>query len=139
MANTYVTSYKVSEKTLKKHRIWKKLQANKDIVITRPDKGNGVIIIDKSEYLKMVYDIVNDSSKFKKLDCDKTKTREGRLQRFLLKLKKKDFFNDVEYTKVYPQGSSVARIYGLPKLHKLKSANDQLKVRPIVSCINSLN
>ena len=41
--------------------------------------------------------------------------------------------------KVYPQGSSVARIYGLPKLHKLKSANDQLKVRPIVSCINSFN
>ena len=139
MANTYVTSYKVSEKTLRKHRILKKLQTNKDIVITRPDKGNGVIIIDKSEYLKMVYDIVNDSRKFKKLDCNKTKIREGRLQRFLLKLKKKEFFNDVEYTKVYPQGSSVARIYGLPNLHKLKSADDQLKVRPIVSCINSFN
>ena len=51
MANTYVNSYKVSEKTLKKHRILKKLQTNKDIVITRPDKSNGVIIIDKSEYL----------------------------------------------------------------------------------------
>ena len=139
LASTYISSYKVSAKTLNKHKILKKLQTNKDIVISRPDKGNGVIILDKSEYLKMVYEIVNDPNKFKKLDCDKTLKREGRLQRFLLKLKKKEFFNDVEYTKVYPQGSSVARIYGLPKLHKLKSANDKLKVRPIVSCINSYN
>ena len=64
----------------------------------------------------MVYDIVNDSRKFKKLDCDKTKIRESRLQRFLLKLKKKEFFNDVEYTKVYPQGSSNGTDIGVTKI-----------------------
>ena len=97
------------------------------------------MILDRTEYLKMVYEIVNDSSKFKKLEGDKTVSRETKLQKFLLKLKKKGFFNDIDYDKVYPQGSSVARIYGLPKMHKLKSAVDQLKVRPIVSCINAYN
>ena len=139
LASTYIGKYKVSQKTLHKHRILKRLQQNKDIVITKPDKGNGVVILDRAEYLKMVYEIVNDSTKFEKLDGDKTISREIKIQKFLLKLKKKGFFNDMDYTNVYPQGSSVARIYGLPKLHKLKSANDKLKVRPIVSCINAYN
>ena len=94
-----------------------------------------MVILDRTEYMKMLYEIVNDSTKFKKLDGDKTISRETKIQKFLLKLKKKGFFNETDYTNVYPQGSSVARIYGLPKLHKLKSANDKLKVRPIVSCI----
>ena len=139
LASTYTGQYKVSQKTLEKHRILKRLQKNKDIVITKPDKGNGVVILDRAEYLKMVYEVVNDSSKFKKLDGDKTVTRETKLQKFLLKLKKKGFFNEIDYTKVYPTGSSVARIYGLPKMHKLKSAVDKLKVRPIVSCIKAYN
>ena len=81
----------------------------------------------------------NDTSKFVKLGSDKTLLREGQLQRFLLSLKKKGFFSEADYAKVYPVGSSVARIYGLPKTHKLKSNLDTLKLRPIVSCIKSYN
>ena len=139
MATTYVGKYKVSKKTLNKHNILKKLQQNEGIVITKPDKGNGVVILNKSDYLNMLYDIVNDSNKFKKLDGDVTMLREGQLQRYLLKLKKKGFFTNSEYENVYPQGSSVARIYGLPKMHQLKTDNDELKLRPIISCINTYN
>ena len=92
LASTYTGQYKVSQKTLEKHKILKRLQKNKDIVITKPDKGNGVVILDRTEYSKMVYEIVNDSSKFKKLEGDKTVSRETKLQKFLLKLKKKGFF-----------------------------------------------
>ena len=139
MAQTYVGKYKVSKKTIEKHKVLKRLQKNKDIVITRPDKGNGVVILNKSDYLKMMYSIVNDTTKFQKLSSDMTLLREGQLQRFLLTLKKKGFFSDTDYVKVYPVGSSVARIYGLPKTHKLKSNADTLKLRPIVSCIKSYN
>ena len=139
LACTYIGKYKVNKKTLEKHNILKKLQRNKDIVITRPDKGNGVVILNKMDYSSMLYDIVGDDRKFKKLNNDKTLLREGQLQRFLRKLKKEGFFSDVEYAKVYPGGSSVARIYGLPKMHKLVNENDKLKLRPIVSCINAYN
>ena len=57
----------------------------------------------------------------------------------LLSLKKKGFFNIVDYNKIYPSGSSVARTYGLPKMHKLNSNNDKLKLRPIISSINTYN
>ena len=70
---------------------------------------------------------------------DPTLKREGQLLRFLLKLKKKDIFTKEEYKKIYPTGSIAARIYGLPKIHKLKTANDKLKLRPIVSAIGSYN
>ena len=78
-------------------------------------------------------------SKFRVVPTDPTLKREGQLQRFLLKLKKKDIFTKEEYKKIYPTGSIAARIYGLPKIHKLKTANDKLKLRPIVSAIGSYN
>ena len=65
--------------------------------------------------------------------------REGQLQRFLLKLKKKGLFKDDEYKNVYPVGSSIARICGLPKTYKLKSKTDKLKVRHIISSIGTFN
>ena len=34
----------------KKKRILKELRKNKNIVILRPDKGNGVVILDRAEY-----------------------------------------------------------------------------------------
>ena len=48
----------------------KKLQQNSDNIITRPDKGNVVVTLNKPDYL---HD--NDSSQFKKLNNDVTITR----------------------------------------------------------------
>ena len=43
---------------LKKHGILKKLKGNKDLVITHPDKGNGVLIMKRKGYGKAMYDIL---------------------------------------------------------------------------------
>ena len=48
LANNYATSYKPSNASLKKHSILKKLRNNKDIIITKPDKGNGVVIMNRT-------------------------------------------------------------------------------------------
>ena len=50
---------------------------NKDIVILRPDKGNGVVIMDKITYKSKMYELLNDESKFKQLGSDSAKLREG--------------------------------------------------------------
>ena len=65
--------------------------------------------------------------------------REASLQRFLRKLKQKNFFNEIEYDKLYPSGSAPARIYGTPKMHKFSSSNSFPKLRPIVSSIGTFN
>ena len=79
---------------------------------------------------------VSDTSKFEKLNEDPTLKREASLQCFLRKLKRKYFFNENEYDKLYPSGSAPARIYGTPKMHKFSPSDSFPKLRPIVSSIS---
>ena len=65
--------------------------------------------------------------------------REASLQRFLRKLKQKNFFNEIEYDKLYPSGSAPARIYGTPKMDKFSSSDSFPKSYPIVSSIGAFN
>ena len=67
-----------------------------DIVITKPNKGNGVVSLDQKLYNNAIEEIISDSSKFEKLNEDPTLKREASLQRFLRKLKQKNFFNEIE-------------------------------------------
>ena len=139
LANTYYNSYKPSRDSLKKHGTLKKLKNNKDIVITKPDKGNGVVIMDRKSYIEKMLNILSDPSKFRKLDVDPTLKREGQLQRFLRTLKGSKFINSSDYEKIYPKGSKCARMYGLPKLHKVFSRLDVPPCRPVVSSIGTYN
>ena len=65
--------------------------------------------------------------------------REASLQRFLRKLKQKNFFNEIQYNKLYQSGSAPACIYGTPKMHKFSSSDSFPKLRPIVSSIVTFN
>ena len=49
LANSYFYSYK-PPRILRQYRVSRNLRKNKDIVITKPDKGNGVVIIDRKLY-----------------------------------------------------------------------------------------
>ena len=99
------------------------LRKNKDIVITKPDKGNGVVILDRKLYNNTIEKVISDTSKFEKLNVDQTLKREASLQRFLRKLKQKSFLNEIEYDKLYPSGSATACIYGTPKMQKFSSSD----------------
>ena len=118
LENSYYSYYKPSVSTLKKHGILKRLRNNREIVILRPDKGNGVVIMSRKDYICGMNDIIDDRSKFKLLTKDPTSLGEGQLQRSLRKLKNEEFFNDDVCKSVYPTGSRQARMNGLPKSHK---------------------
>ena len=96
LANSYFYNYKPSPRILRQHRVLRNLRKNKDIVITKPDKRNGVVILDRGLYNSAMEEIISDSSKFEKLNEDPTLKREVSLQRFLRKLKQKNFFNEIE-------------------------------------------
>ena len=138
-ANSYYSNYKPTRAALKKHGILKKLRNNKDIVILRPDKGNGVVIMDAITYKSKMYELLNDESKFKQLTSDPRKLREGQLQRYLRKLNNKGYFDESIYDYIYPAGSLPSRLYGTPKIHKIKEKSDIPPLRPIVLSINSYN
>ena len=87
----------------------------------------------------VIEEIISDTSKFERLNEEPTLKREASLQRFLCKLKQKNFFNEIEYDKLYPSGSAPARIYGTPKMHKFSSSDSFPKLCPIVSSIGTFN
>ena len=95
--------------------------------------------ITRKLYNNVIEEIISDTSKFEKLNEDPTLKREASLQRFLRKLKQKNFFNEIEYDKLYPSGSAPALIYGTPKMHKLSSSDSFPKLRLIVSSIGTFN
>ena len=62
------------------------------------------------------------------------------LQRYLRKLKKQGLLSTDTYRDIYPTGSQPARLYGLPKLHKVKDPSSTTPpFRPIVSSIGTYN
>ena len=90
-----------------------------------------------SSSLSKIAKISSTYRKFKILEEDPTSYRQGQLQRRLLKLKKKSFFSQETYDKIYPKGSKPARLYGLPKMHK--TFEHIPPFRPIVSSIGTFN
>ena len=136
LANSYFYNCKPSPRILRQHRVLRNLRKNKDIVITKPDKGNEVAILDRKLYNNAIEEIISDSCKFEKVNEDPNLKREASLKR---KLKQKNFFNEIEYDKLYPSGSGPARIYGTPKMHKFSSSDSFPKLRPIVSSIGTFN
>ena len=87
LANSYFYNYKPSWRILRQHRVLQNLRKNKDIVITKPDKGNRVVILDRKPYSNTIEENVSDTSKFGKFSENPTLKSEASLQRFLRKLK----------------------------------------------------
>ena len=46
LANSYFYNYKLSPDILRQHRVFRNLRKNKNIAITKPDKGNEVVMLD---------------------------------------------------------------------------------------------
>ena len=95
--------------------------------------------MDRNEYIAWCLNIVNYRGKFKCLLKDPTQIREGKLQRFLRKLRSEGQLDETTYRNIYPTGSQPARFYGLPKLHKKREAGAPPPLRPIVSSIGAYN
>ena len=124
----------------KHQKIIDKLSRNTDI-ISRQDKGRGVTIFDRKDYIQKCVSILN-TSQFRKLDTDPTKSLERKVQGTLRKIKHK--FEENEYKNLYPTGSRPGLFYGTPKVHKLLQQQQQqrleeLTMRPMISYIGMTN
>ena len=105
-------------------------------MIMRQDKGRGVTILNRKDYIHKCLGILN-TNQFRKLETDPTKTLERKIQRTLRKIK--HTFTENDYKKLYPTGSRPGLFYGTPKVHKLKDKDGlkELTMRPIISNIGT--
>ena len=64
LANCYIYKYTPSKSSIKKHKILQILRSQNNIIITHPDKGNGIVILNRSDYIKSMTELISDKKKF---------------------------------------------------------------------------
>ena len=120
-----------------------RLKKRDDIIITKPDKGSGVVVMDKSEYIRLLSAAsVDDTSKFTHVDDKRPKMRgrppkhfhpllqkEKELHETLNQILPEEIVNSLS-----PKSSRLAHLNGLPKTHKTT-----LSMRPILSATGTYN
>ena len=119
-------------------KVLKKLMSNKDLVICRPDKGNGIVLLDKRDYTNKMLTLLSDTSKFSIVNEPFHKVAfrsEDKVNRLLLKLKNLNKISSSNYNNLHTTGSSFGILYGLPKIHKGSS----VPLRPILAAYNQPN
>ena len=125
------------------HDAVQSLKKNNNIIISKPDKGNGVVILNKDDYTCLLRKAsVDDATKFKQVSR-RQPSRPGRptLNFHPLLEKEKELSALLASTvpksissQLAPSGSRLAKLYGLPKTHK-----PRLAMRPILSAIDTYN
>ena len=108
------------------------LSKNKNIIISKVDKGNAVVIQNVSDYRAKISQILNATDKFKKLNDDPTVKRERSLYNMLSALWKRMKLDPETLERIRPCGSRAGVMYGLPMVHK-----DNEPIRPIISAIGT--
>ena len=90
----------------------------KTLVIMKPDKANGIVLLNKDDYTRSMEHLFSDKNKFKQLDSDPRLTRLISLQSYERKLKNNNEITEAEYKAMRPQKARPAKACGLPKIHK---------------------
>ena len=117
----------------KAHRLaLKSLFKDRNRLVLNPDKGSGVVVMDRTDYTKKVKSIL-DLDQFQ-VDGgkDATEKLEQTVNNTLNTLKTKGIMTETERDKLRPVGTQIARLYALPKIHK-----NGIPVRPILSMVNT--
>lgn len=124
-------------------RALNKLKRRDDIIISKPDKGSGVVVMDRDQYLRLLSEAsISDSTKFAHIDQHRPKTRGRPPKHFHPLLEKEKQLHERAHKilpkataeQLCPKGSRLAHLYGLPKTHK-----ERLCMRPILSSSGTYN
>jgi len=112
------TKTKVPRKIRKMMDTLKSLSKEEDLYISRLDKGNGVVLLNKSDYITKMEKILDDQTKFKEAKNTSDTlyiNKEKQVNQSLLQLRKQGEISDKLYRQLRSTGCQPSRLYGLPK------------------------
>ena len=108
------------------------LNNNRNILITKADKGNTTVALEKTKYLNEIKTMLSDTRTYIPLKKDPTNTTQKKVNDLIKNWEKKNYINDSMAKSLKSDNPLPTRFYGLPKIHK---PNNPL--RPIVSFCGS--
>ena len=105
------------------------LRKHKSIIVSKPDKGQGVAILNKCDYIAKMESILQDQAK-----SDDNISKLSKFQGFLYRLKASKQLDDEIHHLSRPTAVPTPMLYGLPKLHE-----DGIPLRPTLASTGSFN
>lgn len=86
-----------------------------EIIVTRADKGNVTVALDRTEYFRKMNAMLNDRNTYSIVKRDPTSKISTRLIDLVNRWKKKEYISEARFLHV--SDSVLPRTYGLPKIH----------------------
>ena len=111
----------------KEARAMKELKEDQDRMVLTPDKGVGMVAMEREDYEKKSEELLSQST-CRVLPSDPTTKQKNRLIAILKTIKSEGGITENIYKILYPTGVSTPKYYGLPKVHK-----EGVPLRPIIS------
>lgn len=88
------------------------------MIVTRADKGNITVALDKDDYFNKIEDLLKDKNTYITVKKDPIKKLTSCLRDLLTKWKNAGFISPSTYRVLNVSDSILPRAYGLPKIHK---------------------
>ena len=99
-----------------------------NFVVVPADKGNALVVIDKSTYDDKQKEHLNDENTYQKLHSNPVHMLRNKVNKELKDLKEKKELSSEDYRRLYVNTSVTPRFYGTIKIHK-----ENNPIRPIVA------
>lgn len=130
----YLKQYKQDNKQIVNNikETKKFLNNNKDIIITRSDKSNSTVCLNRDQYNEKMQQLLQDKEVYKELTTDPTNRFETKTNKIIKEMHNKNYIDQRTYRQLIKHNSVSPKIYGIPKTHK-----KDVPLRPIVSNIDS--
>ncbi|UYV79912.1 hypothetical protein LAZ67_18001028, partial [Cordylochernes scorpioides] len=111
------------------HRpIISKLQKSRFLVITKADKGNQTVLLNRSDYEEKMMNILTDSSTFTNISLQEKDDMIKSFKTSLRNMKKANLITNEQYAQFTSSLGHDAYMYGTPKIHK-----PGVPLRPIIA------
>lgn len=107
------------------------LKENDNLVITKADKGNRTIVMEKEEYNSKIMDLLNDDNTYTRLRKDPTETLCDKVKKLTDILLQNEWISKATYYKLRNCNAHTPAIYGLVK------DKEGRPLRPVVCTVNS--
>ena len=120
------------------HKTLDNLRKDESIAVVKYDKGNGICIMERNDYLEKLDTIVNDGSKFKRVELGTRKNAKHPIVKRQEKIRAmvgehvQKYVGEETAKWLKPSGTVMGKLYGTCKVHK-----EGYPVRPIVSMVNT--